>query len=162
MQVIVVTILFSAFPGCSHSQGRDGHYGHALCSCVGVGSNAGQHHHERGGVHFLCVNLGSQCFQCFGSAFNEAVAPEFHFNKSVFSISEVHDGVTFQAVFVAIVIDLSVQCICIDSQVSDCYSFFIPSFGCFSFLHLAVFFNAWDSYLLLPKREGLQFLWVRC
>ena len=63
----------------------------------------------RGGLHPGGVYFGGKCLQGSGSLVDEGLAAYLDFDQAVRPIAQVDDGVAFQPVLVAVMIDLPVH-----------------------------------------------------
>lgn len=77
-----------------------------------------EHHQERGCFHLVGVNLRCECLKAFRTLIYSCVTSKLDFYESVFAASEVHNGITLQSIFVAIVIHRATESIGIAAQVT--------------------------------------------
>lgn len=107
------------FLSASVFQTSNGNYEYAIFSSIGIIASTCKHHHEGGLIHLFCIYFSHKSQQIGCTFIDEPVTSQLNLNKSVFSITEMYHGVTFQPVLVSIMIHRTIQRICKYPQVTD-------------------------------------------
>ena len=97
------------FLSASVFQTSNGNYEYAIFSSIGIIASTCKHHHEGGLIHLFCIYFFLKSQQIGSTFIDEPVTTQLNLNKSVFSITEMYHGVTFQPVLVAIMIYIAIQ-----------------------------------------------------